>query len=152
MWAHLQRQGVPVARCTITRLMRDNRWHGATRAKRVRTTVADPAAERAPHLVKRYFKAARPDALWVADITYVPMTVGFGYTPCVIDAFAGFVVGWECSLSKQTVFVEAAIRQAAASRARQGHPLAGDTIHHSDYAELCVKPRDRVLACAGGVA
>lgn len=28
MWAHPQRQGVPVARCTIERLMRENGWHG----------------------------------------------------------------------------------------------------------------------------
>lgn len=28
--------------------------------------------------------------------------------------------------------MESAIRQAATSRARQGHPLTGDTIHHSN--------------------
>jgi putative transposase len=50
----------------------------------------------------------------------------------VIDAFAGRIVGWECSTSKQTAFVESAIRQAAAFRAREGTPLRGDTIHHSD--------------------
>jgi putative transposase len=82
--------------------------------------------------VKRCFTADRPDALWVADFTYVPMVVDFGYTAFVIDVFAGLIVGWECSLNKQTVFVETAIRQASAFRARQGHPLAGDTIHHSD--------------------
>lgn len=132
MWAHLQRLGVPVARCTIERLMREHGWHGAIRARKVRTTVADPAAHRAPDLVKRRFKAECPDELWVADFTYVPMTAGFGYTAFVIDAFAGRIVGWECSLSKHATFVESAIRQAAACRASQGHPLAGSTIHHSD--------------------
>jgi putative transposase len=48
MWAHLQRQGVPVARCTVERLMRAHRWRGATRARTVRTTVADPTARPAP--------------------------------------------------------------------------------------------------------
>jgi helix-turn-helix protein len=89
MWAHLQRLGVPVARCTIERLMRENGWRGATRARKVRTTVADPAAERAPDLVKRHFKAECPDELWVADFTSVPMISGFGYTAFIIDAFAG---------------------------------------------------------------
>jgi hypothetical protein len=32
------------------------------------------------------------------------------------------------------------MRQAAALRSRQGHPIDG-AIHHSDYAEACVKPR-----------
>ena len=75
---------------------------------------------------------------------------GFGYTAFVIDAFAGLIAGWECSLSKETAFVERAIRQAAAWRARQGHPLGDGAIHHSDYAEPCVKPRKREVACAGG--
>jgi putative transposase len=112
--------------------MRDHGWHGAMRTRKVRTTIADPTVERAPDLVKRHFTAARPDELWVADFTYVPMTVGFGYTAFVIDAFAGLIAGWECSLRKHTAFVESAIRQAVAFRSRQGHPLAGGTIHHSD--------------------
>lgn len=132
MWAHLQRQGVPVARCTVERLMRANRWRGAMRARTVRTTVADPAAQRAPDLVNRQFHADRPDALWVADFTYVPTTSGFGYTAFVIDAFAGLIPGWACSLSKHARLVTSAIRQAAGRRARQGHRLAGETIHHSD--------------------
>jgi hypothetical protein len=42
----------------------------------------------------------------------VPITCGLGYTAFVIDAFAGRIVGWECSRSKHTAFVESAIRQA----------------------------------------
>jgi putative transposase len=91
MWAHLRRLGVPVARCTIERLMREHGWHGARRARKVRTTVADLAAERAPDLVKRHVTAACPDQLWVADFTYVPLSSGFGYTALVIDAFAGLI-------------------------------------------------------------
>jgi transposase InsO family protein len=132
MWAHLQRQGIPAARCTVERIMRANRWRGTTRARTVRTTTPDPAASRAPDLVRRQFTAGRPDQLWVADFTYVPLASGFGYTAFVIDAFAGLIPGWECSLSKRAAFVESAIRQAVAFRARQGHPLPGGTIHHSD--------------------
>jgi putative transposase len=73
MWAHLQRQGIPVARCTVERIMRANGWHGAMRARTVRTTVTDPAATRAPDLVRRRFRVSQPDELHVADFTYVPM-------------------------------------------------------------------------------
>jgi putative transposase len=133
MWAHLQREGIAVARCTVERLMRVNGWHGLSRTKQVRTTVADPSADRAPDLVDRQFKVAAPNRLVVADFTYVRLATGaFVYTAFVIDAYAGRIVGWECSTTKHTRFVESAIRQAAAFRARQGHPLDGDTIHHSD--------------------
>lgn len=84
------------------------------------------SAARAPELVRRRFHAARPNELDVADFTYVPLDGGgFGYTAFVIDAFAGLIVGWECSLTKNTAFVERAIRQAGAFRARQdiGSPV-----------------------------
>jgi transposase InsO family protein len=103
MWEYLQRQGIPVAKCTVERLKNENGWHGRTRGRRVRTTVADPAASRAPDLVNRQFRAARPGQLNVADFTYVPLVTGqFCYTAFVIDAYAGLIPGWECSASKET--------------------------------------------------
>ena len=113
--------------------MRAHGWRGVTRARTTRTTIPDPARTRAPDLVRRNFTADRPGQLHVADFTYVPLDGGgFGYTAFVIDAFAGLIAGWECSLNKETAFVERAIRQAAAWRARQGHPLGDGAIHHSD--------------------
>jgi putative transposase len=44
----------------------------------------------------------------------------------------GVIPGWECSTSKHTGFVEAAIRQTVAHRRRQGRSLGQGTIHHSD--------------------
>ena len=68
MWAYLQREGIPVARCTVERIMRHNGWHGVTRARRgPRTTEADPAATRAPDLVNRQFRVSAPNLLVVAD-------------------------------------------------------------------------------------
>lgn len=132
MWAHLQRQGIEVARCTIERLMRANGWQGATRARTVRTTVPDPSAPRPLDLVDRNFRVQRPDKLYVADFTYVRMVPCFAYTAFVIDAFAGTILGWECSASKETAFVQRAVNQAVALRSMQGNPLQGNTIHHSD--------------------
>jgi hypothetical protein len=63
MWAQLNREGIEVARCTVERLMRANGWRGVTRTKRVRTTVADPAAARPSDLVDRQFHAAAPGLL-----------------------------------------------------------------------------------------
>jgi len=150
MWEHLRRQGIGVARCTVERLMRANGWRGVTRARKARTTIPDLAHTRAPDLVQRNFAAARPGQLHVADFTYVPLhSGGFGYTAFCVDAFAGLIAGWECSLSKETAFVQKAIGQAAALRSRQGHPIGGRAIHHSDYAEVGVKPRNCGLALSG---
>jgi len=133
MWEYLQRQGIPVAKCTVERLKDQNGWKGRTRSRRVRTTIPDPAASRAPDLVNRQFRADRPGQLHVADFTYVPLVCGrFAYTAFVIDAYAGLIPGWECSGSKETEFIEAALRQAAEYRRRNGQVIAADAIHHSD--------------------
>lgn len=133
MSAHLHRQGIEVARCTVERLMRANGWQGVTRTKKVRTTVADPCAIRPPDLVDRRFTVPAPNVLVVADFTYLRLCTGvFVYTAFVIDAFAGRIVGWQCSANKRTAFVESAIRQAANLRSMEGIPLTGSTIHHSD--------------------
>jgi putative transposase len=42
----------------------------------------------------------------VADFTYVRLaTGGFVYTAFVIDAYAGRIIGWNCSTSKHTRLV-----------------------------------------------
>jgi len=125
--------GHPVAKCTVERLKDQNGWKGRTRGRRVRTTIPDPAATRAPDLVNRQFRAQRPGQLHVADFTYVPLVTGrFAYTAFVIDAFAGLIPGWQCSASEQAGFIESALLQATEYRRRKGQVIAPGAIHHSD--------------------
>ena len=151
MWAHLQREGIPVAKSTVERLMRKNGWQGVRRQKRVRTTIPDPEAVRPPDLVDRQFGVAAPNVLLVADFTYDKLVIGVvGYVAFVIDAYAGSIVGWEASASKHTRFVESALRQAAALRARQGHPVDG-AIHHSDAGSQYTSVRFGETLCLSGI-
>jgi putative transposase len=109
-----------------------NGWQGVRRQESMRTPISDPAAVRAPDLVERQFRVPTPNALVVADFTYVKLVTGvFVYVAFVIDAYAGAIIGWEAASVKQTRFAESAIRPAAALRARQGHRIDG-AIHHSD--------------------
>ncbi len=56
VWLVLNREGIPVARCTIERLMRQEGLVGAVRGKVKRTTTADPSlSQRARDLVRRDF-------------------------------------------------------------------------------------------------
>lgn len=67
----LRRQGVPVARCTVERLMREHGLEGARRGSRQRSTTPDESASRPPDLINRRMAADQPDQLRLADITYV---------------------------------------------------------------------------------
>ena len=132
MWAHLHRLGIPVARCTVERLMRRNGWRGVVRTKKVRTTISDRAASRAADLVDRCFTATAPNQLLVADFTYVRVRAGFVYTAFVIDAFAGMIVGWDVTATANAAMVERALADGLELRRRQGHPILPGAVHHSD--------------------
>ena len=132
VWLALNREGTPVARCTVERLMRDLSLHGARRGKRVRTTVPAAAAVRPADLVRRQFSPAAPDRLWVADFTYVPAWTGMVYVAFVIDAYSRRILGWRAARSMKTALVLDALEQALWTRRRDGnHDLAG-LVHHTD--------------------
>jgi putative transposase len=132
MWAHLNREGITVARCTVERLMRANGWQGVRRCRRIRTTIPDPVAGRAVDLVDRQFTVAAPNRLLVADFTYVPITGGFAYVAFVIDAYAGTIVGWHVTTRPDAGMVQAALADAVELRRRQHRPLRPGAVHHSD--------------------
>ena len=67
-------------------------------------------------LVKRQFKTERPNALWVADFTYVSTWQCFAYVAFVVDVFARRIVGWRLSHSAKTDFVLDALEQALCAR------------------------------------
>ena len=78
VWLTLNREGIPVARCTVERLMKDLQLKGIRRGRQVVTTRPDPKATRPADLVNRRFRPLAPNRLWVADYTYVSDLVGDG--------------------------------------------------------------------------
>src|SRR5258708_7785852 len=101
VWRQLKREGFEVARCTVSRLMRDMGLRGIIRGKSVKTTVRDRAAPCPLDHVNRQFKAPRPNVLWLSDFTYVATWTGFVYVAFVIDAYARRIVGWRGSRTAQ---------------------------------------------------
>jgi putative transposase len=130
IWRQLGREGVAVGRDRVARLMGELGLAGATRAKATRTTR--PASKAPPlpaDLVRRNFAAAAPNALWVTDLTYVPLWAGFAYTAFVIDAFSRRIVGWQVAGSLQVALALDALEMALWTR--RGDSLDG-LVHHSD--------------------
>ena len=93
--AELRDEGTRVGRKRVARLMRAASIRGVSRRRGfVVTTQRDPRQRPAPDLVKRQFTAAGPNALWVADMTYVPTWAGFIFLAIVLDVWSRRVVGW----------------------------------------------------------
>lgn len=145
VWRQLGREDIPVARCTVERLMRRLSLQGVVRGRRCRTTIPDESAARPLDHVKRQFAATRPNQLWVADFTYVATWSGFVYVAFVIDVFARRIIGWRVSRSMHAELVLDALEQAI--WARSG--IEG-VVHHSDRGSqyLSIRYSER-LAEAG---
>jgi putative transposase len=148
IWRQLHREGIPVARCTVERLMGELGLRGAVRGKTHRTTTPDQGAPRPADLVDRDFAAQRPNRLWVADLTYVATWSGFVYVAFIIDAFSRFLVGWQASRSLRTDLALDALEMAIWRRQAQLEGL----VHHSDRGGqyLSIRYTER-LAEAGAV-
>ncbi|WP_443027152.1 IS3 family transposase [Sphingomonas sp. LB3N6] len=147
VWRQMMREGFPVARCTVERLMREMGLAGVIRGKPVRTTISDKTTPCPRDHVNRQFFAPAPNRLWVSDFTYVATWAGFVYVAFVIDTYARRIVGWRASRTAHASFVLDALEQALHDR-RPVH--RGGLIHHSDRGSqyVSIKYTER-LAEAG---
>ncbi len=150
VWLALNREGIPVARCTVERLMRQLGLAGARRGQQHRTTCSDPAAARPADLLGRQFNPPAPNRTWVADFTYVPTWSGMVYVAFVLDAYSRRILGWRAATSMRTALVLDALEQAVWTRTRDGATdLSGLICHHdagSQYTSIAYTER---LAQAG---
>ena len=145
VWHQMRREGFDIARCTVTRLMKDLGLEGVVRGKKPKTTIPDKALPCPLDKVNRQFDAPAPNILWVSDFTYVATWQGFVYVAFVIDVFARRIVGWRVSRTATAGFVLDALEQAV----HQRQP-GSDLTHHSDRGSqyLSIRYTER-LAEAG---
>ncbi len=102
---------------------------GVQRGGKRFTTVADATAARPPDLVERRFVAERPDALWLADITYASTWQGWLYVAFILDVFSRAIVGWQIADHLRTDLVLDALEMAIW---RRNLTAGGGLVHHSD--------------------
>jgi putative transposase len=137
-----RKAGLGIGRDQIARLMRAQGIRDASREKKRFTTHADPAAVRAPDLVKRNLTAAGPDQLWVADLTYCSTWSGIVYVAFVVDVFSRRIVGWKAARTRHANLVVDALNMAAWTR--RGTDLDGLICHHdagSQYTSIAYTDR-----------
>lgn len=123
------------------RLKRVMRAHGlgAKRQRRtVRTTDSDHDLPIFPNLYRNCIPT-RPDAVWVADITYIHIASGFAYLAAILDSCSRKVVGYAISRRIDTQLTLAALDAAMACR----KPPPGTCIHHSDRGSQYASARYR---------
>ena len=94
MKASLDRLGMPVSRKRVQRLMRLMGLRAIYR--RPHTSQPAPEGRVYPYLL-RDMTITRPNQVWAADITYLPMARGFLYLFTIMDWHSRYVVAWRLS-------------------------------------------------------
>jgi transposase InsO family protein len=127
--AELHDEGLPVNHKKVARVMRRHHIRGLRLRRRVQTTIPDPAAAKAPDLIRRDFTAPAVNQRYVGDITYLPVGErGFLYLATVIDLHSRRLAGWAIADHMRTDLVIDALTAAARTRGS----LDG-AIFHSDH-------------------
>jgi putative transposase len=131
MARHLRRDGHAVGRKRMRRLMA--LMGLAPIYQRPRTTIPHPEHRIWPYLL-RGLAIARPNQVWCADITYIPMRRGFLYLVAVMDWATRKVLAWRVS---NTMDVEFCIEALEEALARFGRP----EIFNTDQGSQFTSPR-----------
>src|SRR5207244_4219846 len=128
-WKALLRAGERVPRCQVQRLMAANGIRGQSVAA---SRGGRPHPTRRRRAVRTWWRATsarRPNALWVADFTYLRCWEGLLFFAFIIDVFSRMVVGWQLAANMRTTLVLDALRMALGLR-EPGADVA--LVHHSD--------------------
>ena len=140
MTAMLRAEGVAINRKRVQRLMR--RMGIAALGPKPRTTKPAPG-----HTIYRYLlrevTVERPNQVWAADITYIPIGRGFLYLVAVMDWASRAVLAWRLSNTMDVSFCVSALEEALA---RFGRPEIFNTDQGSQFTSAAFTG---VLASAG---
>ncbi|MEU1623075.1 IS3 family transposase [Streptomyces sp. NPDC005722] len=132
--AELREKGERINHKRIARVMRSIDLAGVRLRRRHRTTIADPAAAKAPDMIGRDFSATAVNTKYVGDITYLPLTGGkFLYLATVIDLASRRLAGWAIADHMRADLVIDALHAAERTRGT----LVGATFQSDHGAQYC---------------
>ncbi len=130
MVRQLRREGVRIGRHRVRRLMRLMGLEAIYQAPR--TSDPHPAHRIYPYLLKR-MKINRPNQVWCADITYIPVQRGFLYLVAIMDWATRHVLAWRLSNTMDASFCVEALRDALS---KYGKPDIFNTDQGSQFTSF----------------
>ena len=130
MVRQLRRDGVRAGRHRVRRLMRLMGLEAIYQAPK--TSAPHPAHRIYPYLL-RNVAVDRPDHVWCADITYIPVRRGFLYLVAIMDWATRHVLAWRLSNTMDARFCIEALNEALAE---YGKPEIFNTDQGSQFTSL----------------
>jgi putative transposase len=134
MTAHLRRQGFEINHKRVQRLMQKMGLQAIY--PKPRTSLAAQGHKVYPYLL-RNLTVSRPNQVWSADITYIPMLRGFMYLVAIMDWYSRYVVAWQLSNTLDGLFCLEALDLALA----RGRPDIFNTDQGVQFTALAFTSR-----------
>jgi len=142
----LKAEGREVGRRHVATLMKKMGVEAIYR--RPNTSKPGPGHKIYPYLL-RNLAVTRPNQVWAADITYVPMARGFVYLVAIVDWFSRKVLAWRLSITLSADFCIDALEEALARHRREVRGIAPvaqrevdvrerHLLHHALQFRVCV--------------
>jgi len=128
MTKELHRQGQQVNHKKVYRIMKENNLLVRRKKFRPITTQSGHGLKVYPNLAKDLV-VTKLNQLWVADITYIYLPLGFAYLAAILDIFSRKCIGWCLGKNIDTQLTLDALNMAIAAREHLGF---SELIHHSD--------------------
>ena len=149
MHAELVAQGQACSRNTVAKIMKELGIQAISHRKfRVSTTDSNHDSPVAANLVDQEFAAAKPNEIWltdITDITYIPTRQGWLYLAAVEDLYSRRVVGWSMGTTMESRLVVDALEMAV----KQRFPDAGLVAHSDRGSQYASEHYRRALADKG---
>lgn len=113
----LRREGVEAGRLHVATLMK--RMGLEALCRRPNTSKPAPGRRIPPYLLRK-LAVTRPNQVWAAGITCIPMARGFGDLVAIVDWFSRRVLGWRVAITLDAGFRVQALEEALARFGRPG--------------------------------
>jgi putative transposase len=124
----LKLEGLNVSERTVGKYMKEMELRSCVSRKfRITTTDSNHDLPIAPNVLNQEFATAKPNKVWVADITYIPCREGRLYLASIMDLCTREIVGWRLNDRMTTELVLGALEDAHETK----KPKKG-LMHHSD--------------------
>lgn len=141
----LAESGIKLGRDKLHNILQDHNLVLRQRRQAPKTTDSDHSLKKYPNLlIDRVISA--PGQVWVCDITYLCVGLGFSYLSIITDAYSKLIVGYCLHPFLTTEGCLKALEMALANKWERGKEL----IHHSDRgSQYCSFDYIRKLKGAG---
>ena len=127
VWKALRVKNVSCGKHRVARLRKINGIESKRRRRFKVTTISKNTKWISPNRLNRSFQVARPNKVWVGDVTYIATRNGWLYLAILLDLYSRKVIGWSMSDRNNKELVLNALNMAIERRKPQS-----EVLHHTD--------------------